>query len=101
VQEDRTHPTSSVGRQSDRHFELPRVRELRPEPAQPPSDAEAEDGSSRSSPRRQGRSSDGGDDAALSEPPGALRRDAFQRRWERVQARFVDQAARRADVTDD
>jgi hypothetical protein len=99
VQDDQAHPTPSDGPQSGRHFELPQVRELRPEPGRPPADVEAEDCSPSSFPRSDELSSS--DEAATGEPLAAGRRDTFQRRWEHVQARFVEQAARRVDVKEE
>lgn len=91
--DDQAHPTPSAGPQSGRHFELPQVRELRPEPGQPLSDVEAADCSTLSTPGAEDFGSN--DVAATSDPLAAEGRDTFQRRWEQVQARFVDQAARR------
>lgn len=98
MNDDEAHPTPSASPQSGRSFELPRVRELRPEPGRPRADAEAED---RSSPSFPGEKEPGSnDDAATGASRPSGRRDTFQRRWEQVQARFVDQAARRVDLTD-
>lgn len=100
MQDDQTQPTPRDGRERTRHFELPEVHELRPVPDQRPAAAAAADGSPSSSRGRVMRSED---DAATDDPlaAGLRLRDTFQRRWEQVQARFVDQAARRLDLTDD
>ncbi len=98
MKDDQAHPTPGASPQSGRSFELPRVRELRPYPRQPPADAEAEDHSPPSFLGAEEPSSN--DDAATDASRPTGRRDTFQRRWEQVQARFVDQAARGVDVTD-
>lgn len=98
MQDNQAHPTPSADPQSGRRFELPLVSELR-RAGQPPVDAEAANYSHSSVVAREELSS-------MTSPPPATRSRwspsyTFQRRWEQVQARFVDQAARRVDVTED
>lgn len=96
VQHNQSHPIASASPQSDRHFELPQVRELR-RAGQPPADAQAANFSSSSLLAGEELGS-----MTTSQPAtrtGSGRRDTFQRRWEQVQARFVDRAARRVNVT--
>lgn len=97
MQDDQTEAPSSVGQEGDRHFELPRVREVRPGSCQLPADSETADAA---------RSPSAGTEAArtkaqtaTSEPPLADELGgAFQRRWEQVQILFLDQAARSGRV---
>jgi hypothetical protein len=106
VQDDRTRPIPNAGQLSDRHFELPVVREVRPDspqvrpdspqvrPDSPPApgDCESADRSPSSSAETETLWSQ--PDGPPGEPPVAELSDTFERRWEQVQTRFVDQAAR-------
>lgn len=99
MKDDQADPTPGASPHRGRYFALPRVRELRPDSVQPPADAEAE-AEDRAPPSFPGEEEPRSkDDAATEASRPTERRDTFQRRWEQVQARFVDQAARDPDVT--
>ncbi len=77
MQDDQKQAPSGAHQQGSRHVELPRVvREVSPRSRRVLADAEATDSTASIPARTEERS------------------DTFERRWEQVQRRFVDQVAR-------
>jgi hypothetical protein len=116
VQNDQSQRIPNAGQERGQHFELPVVREVRPDSPPPPDDSESADRSPSSSAGTETLWSkldgplwsklDGPlwsklDGPLWSKPDGPTGEstvaevgDTFERRWEQVQTRFVGQAAR-------
>ncbi len=96
MQDDQKQAPSGAHQQSSRYVELPRVvREVGPRSRRALPDAEPAD-PSPSDPARPDASWSKPETAASESEsdPDAGRSDTFERRWEQVQSRFVDQVAR-------
>jgi hypothetical protein len=92
VQDDQSRRIPNAGQESDRHFELPVVREMRPDSPLLPDDSESADRSPSSSAETETLWSK--PDGPSGESTVAELGDTFERRWEQVQTRFLGQAAR-------